>query len=399
MEAKNLFSVSGADSLRCVVQKQDGRLLTIRGNEVVDFASCNYLGLDLDPELIDSTDDLVRDWGVHPGWARMFASPRPIQQLEEEIAEFICAPSVIVLPTISLIHLGAIRALAGRDKAVIVDRSAHKTIFDGAKLAESGGAKLISCDCSNPSSLEVELRQADRPAIVCVDGVYSMSGNLLALPELARICRNYGAKIYIDDAHGMGIIGESPSVAEPWGVTGNGCVRFNALDYDGIIYVSGFSKAFSSLCAFISCGSDDERSYLEERMSPYTYSGPLPTSCIATSSAALRINARRGTELRRVLRARTSRIISGAAVLGYDTTNRSGFPIVSLVIGSQEAAIEAANWLIDHGILVTLACYPLVPRDKCCLRISVTSAHTECHVDYLLQRLQLLREHLGVVAH
>jgi 8-amino-7-oxononanoate synthase len=374
-----------------IVDEIDGRRIRIGDRWFVDYASCNYLGLDLDPEVMDAIDGQVRRWGTHPSWSRMLGSPRLYPMIEEQLTELLGAPDTLVLPTISQIHLGVIPALAGRGH-IFLDSRAHRTIYDGCVHARGLGAtihRFRSGDAEHLADLLRELPpRTDR--LVCMDGVNSMTGNTPDLPAFAGICRRYGATLYIDDAHGFGVIGErTPHETSPYGRRGNAIVRHYGETYDDIVLVGGFSKAYSSLLAFIACPTPI-KNHLKIAAPTYLYSGPVPTASLATTLAGLAVNAARGDVLRADLYRKSRRVIDHLARLGVATPNRSGFPLVEIPLRDARDLPAVAQTLLARGLYVTLAPYPGVPKDQVGFRIQMTAAHTDAQIDDLLATLTLL---------
>ena len=281
-----------------VIDELDGRMIRIGDRWLADFASCNYLGFDLDREIIAAVPEYLEKWGTHPSWSRMLGSPVLYPQIEERLIELLGCEDALVIPTITLIHLSVIPVLAG-DGTIYVDSRAHKTIYDGCQFASARGATVKRFRFEDPDDLEQLLRQ-DRSStrLVCMDGVNSMTGNAPNLSEFARIARRYDAILYVDDAHGFGVIGErAPDEPSPYGVRGNSIVRYCDESYEGIVLVAGFSKSYSSLAAFVACPTD-LKELLKTAAPPYLYSGPSPTASLATVLAGFDVNEARGEAIR-----------------------------------------------------------------------------------------------------
>ena len=226
-----------------------------------------------------------------------------------------------MLPTISQIHATVIPVLAGQG-TVFMDAQAHKTIYDGCSIARGRGAKLERFTANDPSDLELQLRMADPdlPRLVCMDGVNSMTGNMPDLTTFAQVCRDYDALLYIDDAHGFGVVGERPDATHPYGYRGNSIVRHFGESYDNIVLVGGFSKAYSSLMAFLALPTK-MKNLLKVAAPTYLYSGPSPTASLATVLAGLEVNATRGDVIRTSLHRRTAMVLETVHALGLSTPN------------------------------------------------------------------------------
>jgi 8-amino-7-oxononanoate synthase len=217
-----------------------------------------------------------------------------------------------------------------------------------------------------------------------MDGVNSMTGNAPDVSEFAGVAREHNALLYIDDAHGFGVIGQR-GPAEPcdYGMRGNGIVRFFGEGYDNIVFVGGFSKAYSSLLAFVACPTE-LKDVLKVAAPPYLYSGPSPVASLATVLTGLEVNATRGDRIRADLHSRTKRVIDHLRGLNMYTPNQSGFPIVEIPLADADDIDEVGEYLFDRGIYVTLAAYPLVPRAEVGFRVQITAANTDDDIDHLL---------------
>jgi 8-amino-7-oxononanoate synthase len=381
-----------------VIDEVRGRRIRVGGRWLIDFASCNYLGLDLDPEVIAGIPAYLERWGTHPSWSRMLGSPALYEQIEQRTAALLGAEDTLVLPTLTHIHASVIPVLAG-EGTIFIDARAHKTIYDGCVVARARGARLVGFRHDDPEALERLLRKhPGGPRLVCMDGVNSMTGNPPRLPEFAALARDHDAQLYLDDAHGFGVVGErSRHEPCPYGVRGNGVVRHLGERYDNIVLTGGFSKAYSSLLAFVACPSPLKR-LLKVAAPPYLYSGPSPTASLAGVLLGFEVNDARGDELRAVLYARTRRVLDHLDKLGASTLNTSGFPIIEVPLADPDDLERAGRYLFDHGIYVTLAFYPGVPREEVGFRLQLTAANTDEEVDELLAVLDGLADEVRLRA-
>jgi len=374
--------------LDAVISEIDGRQIRIGDHWLTDFASCNYLGLDLDPQLISQLPAYLHQWGTHPSWSRMLGSPALYQQLETRLTELLGAPDTLLLQTLTHIHASVIPVLASNG-AIFLDARAHKTIYDGCTIARAHGATIQRFAHNDPDALERLLRQrpagtAHAPRLICMDGINSMTGNPPQLAAFARLARDYDALLYIDDAHGFGVVGErGPGESCPYGRRGNGIVRHLGETYDHIILTAGLSKAYSSLAAFIACPPTLKR-LLKLAAPPYLYSGPSPIASLAGALIGLQINEERGDQLRAELYRKTYRVLDHLELLGVATLNTSAFPIIEVPLADPDHLHQVGQFLFDHGIYVTLAFYPGVPRQEVGFRLQVTAANTDGQIDQLL---------------
>jgi 8-amino-7-oxononanoate synthase len=370
-----------------VIDEIDGRMIRVGDRWLADFASCNYLGFDLEKEIIGAIPAYLERWGTHPSWSRLLGSPILYTELEERLTELTGAEDVLVLPTITLIHMSVIPVLVGSG-TVYVDRRAHKTIYEGCELAAAHGATVKRFAFEDVDDLERLLREdAPSPRLICLDGVNSMTGNAVDLPAFAEVARNHGALLYVDDAHGFGVIGErSDDELSPFGNRGNSIVRYAGESYDHVILVAGLSKSYSSLAAFIACPPELKR-LLKTAAPPYLYSGPSPVASLASALVGLEVNERRGDAIRADLWRKTSLVLESLDRLGVHTPNRSGFPIVEVPLANADDIDAVGRFLFENGIYVTLAAYPLVPRDEVGFRVQVTAANTDAEIEQLIDVL------------
>jgi 8-amino-7-oxononanoate synthase len=283
--------------------------------------------------------------------------------------------------------MSVIPVLAGSG-TIYVESRAHKTIYEGCQFAAARGATLKRFRFEDPDDLERLLKQrGPSPRLICVDGVNSMTGNAIDLAAFARLAREYNALLYVDDAHGFGIIGErSDDELSPYGNGGNSIVRYSDETYDNVILVAGLSKAYSSLAAFLTCPPELKR-LLKTAAPPYLYSGPSPIASLATVLAGLDLNEERGDVIRADLWRKTAAVLDCLDRLGVYTPNRTGFPIIEVPLARDEEIDAVGRFLFDEGIYVTLAAYPLVPRDEVGFRIQVTAANTDAEIEHLIDVL------------
>jgi 8-amino-7-oxononanoate synthase len=382
-----------------VIDEIDGRMIRVGDHWLADFASCNYLSFDLDREIIEAVPAYLDAWGTHPSWSRLLGSPILYEEIEERLTALLGAEDSLVLPTITHIHMSVIPILAASG-TIFLDARAHKTIYDGCQVARARGAAVKRFRFEEPDHLDELLRaERDRTRLVCMDGVNSMTGNAPDIRAFAAVAREHGALLYVDDAHGFGVIGErSADDTCVYGRRGNSVVRYCDESYDDVVLVGGFSKAYSSLLAFIACPTE-VKDLLKVAAPPYLYSGPSPVASLATVLAGFDVNESRGDALREVLAARTARVLDCLSRLGVHTPNHSGFPIIEIPLRDYRRIADVGQFLFDRGAYVTLAAYPLVPKDEVGFRVQLTSANTDAEVDLLIGALEELhgRDELRLV--
>jgi 8-amino-7-oxononanoate synthase len=383
---------AGHPMMDAVIDEIDGRMIRVGDRWLADFASCNYLGFDLDPEIIQSVPAFLERWGTHPSWSRLLGSPRPYEEIEERLTDLLGCEDSLVLPTITHIHASVIPILASSG-TIFLDSRAHKTIYDGCQVARSRGSAVRRFRFEDPEHLDALLTaDHDTVRLVCMDGVNSMTGNAPDLCAFAEVTRRHGALLYIDDAHGFGVIGErSSDELSSYGSRGNSIVRHFGESYADIVLVGGFSKSYSSLLAFIACPTD-VKNLLKVAAPPYLYSGPSPVASLATVLTGFEVNASRGDQLRHTLHRHSTRVLEALQELDVRTPNRSGLPIIEIPLRDHAHIDDVGRTLFNRGVYVTLAAYPLVPKDEVGFRAQLTAANTDAEVDTLIAAVAELAE-------
>lgn len=378
--------------LDAVIDEQIGRRIRIGDHWLADFASCNYLGFDLDREIIEAVPAYLDRWGTHPSWSRLLGSPVLYEQIEERLTALLGADDTLLLPTITHIHMSVIPVLAGSG-IIFLDGRAHKTIYDGSMIARGHGATVQRFRHNDHEHLEELLRASTiTPRLIAIDGVNSMTGNAPDVREFARLAREYDALLYIDDAHGFGVIGErAPDELCDWGKRGNSVVRHQGETYENIILVAGFSKSYSSLLSFLALPTR-LKDVLKVAAPPYLYSGPSPVASLATALVGLEVNDKRGDLYRYEAYRKTRRVLERLHELDIYTPNRSGYPLIEIPLANHEDIDQVGRYLFDRGIYVTMAAYPLVPKDEVGFRIQITAANTDDEIELLCEVLGEINE-------
>lgn len=392
---RDLDQLAYVDQALAVVTAQNRRQIEVNGRWICDFASCNYLGLDLEPAVMQAIPPAIEKWGVHPSWTRAVASPYIYRELEAELNEHLQAPFTLVFPSVTLLHIGLMPPLVGFDGVLFQDMEAHRSIAEACALVRSYGSTIVEYKHNDLEMLERKLAAypREKKKVIAIDGVYSMSADYAPLPEYVQLAKKYNALLYVDDAHGMGVIGENPTPEMPYGFKGNGIVRHYGLNYDNIVYVAGLSKAFSSYAAFVACDFEILDPIITS-VSTIIFSGPSPTASLASALAGLQLNQQDGDERRARLFRLTHKLITGARAIGFEVQGDHFFPIVSVVIGKTAEVIEACRILWEYGILITPSVYPVVPLSRGLTRFSVTAANTDEEIDRALEGLAAVWQRL-----
>jgi 7-keto-8-aminopelargonate synthetase-like enzyme len=358
------------------------RTMVVEDRRVVNFGSDSFLGLDQDPRVQEAVIRGVRKWGTHNGASRAFASVRANAVAEDKLARWLGTEAVLIYPSVTLANMGAIPGLVSRQDLLVVDEHAHNSLQEGARIAKANGVRVVSFSHCDPVALEKVLQSAGayRCALVAIDGVYSMTGALPPLAELNRVAQSRDAVLYVDDAHGTGILGRA----------GRGTVLDALGDYDNTLVVGSLSKGFSCAGGFIGCSEEFKR-LLKMRSNTYIFGGPVPPAYLEGICTVCDIlgSPEYGALIGR-LHSNVTRLTRGARRLGVVVLGGQT-PIISVLVGDEEATLNAGNFLFERGYYVQSVTFPAVPYHAGVLRVQVNANHLPESIDGLLSAFAALK--------
>ncbi len=362
---------------RRVVGSPQGPELLLDGQPRLSFCSNDYLGLANHPEVIAALQRAAAEYGVGSGAAHLVSGHSLHHHaLEEELAAFVARPRALLFSTGYMANLGVISALLGRADTLFEDRLNHASLYDGALLSRARLRRYPHADSARLAS-ELAVVATGR-VLIATDGVFSMDGDLAPLPELARLARERGAWLMVDDAHGLGVLGPE----------GRGSLAAAGLGVGEVaVLVGTLGKAFGTFGAFVAGGEDLIETLIQEARS-YLYTTAPPPAVAAATRVSLAI-ARRESWRREHLFGLIGRLRRGAAQLGLPLL-ASETPIQPLLAGTAERALAWSQALEREGILVSAIRPPTVPAGSARLRITLSAAHSEAQVDRLLEALGTL---------
>jgi 8-amino-7-oxononanoate synthase len=353
------------------LERNDGPTALINGKSVIMAGSNNYLGLTVHPEVREAAKQAVEEFGTSFTGSRLLNGTHALHiALEKELAEFFGKEACLVFSTGYQVNLGVISALMDENSILIIDKGDHASIYDGAKLARGPVVKFKHND---PEDLERVLKEcpADKGKLILVDGVFSMEGNVARLPEMVALAKKYGARIAVDDAHGVGTIGP----------VGRGTSHHFGVEKEVDLIIGTFSKTLASIGGFV-VGDANVIDYIKHFARSIIYSASLPAPNVAAVRAALKIMQREPDRVERV-KENGRYMREGLKARGFDI-GKSETPIVPLIVGDDLLTLRLWRDLLDAGVYVNTAIHPAVPRDKALLRTSYTSEHTREHLDRVL---------------
>jgi 8-amino-7-oxononanoate synthase len=365
------------------LEDTEGTEVVVGGRRILMIGSNNYLGLTTDPRVRKASMEAVARYGTSCTGSRFLNGTLKLhQELEQRLAAFVDKPAALVFSTGYQVNVGTISSLVGRGDVVIADKDDHASIVDGCMLALG---ELRRFNHNDLAHLERVLGGLDDKTgrMIVVDGVYSMGGDLAPLPELVRLSRKYGARLMVDDAHSLGVMGRGRGTAAHFGLT------------DEVDLIMGtFSKSFASLGGFIA-GDDDVVHYIQHHARSLIFSASMPASNVAAVLAAVDIMEKE-PELVERLWAVTERMRAGLTAMGFNM-GPSVTPIIPIRTGDQATTILAWKKCYDAGLYTNAVLAPAVPPDECLLRTSYMATHTDEQIDRALSILGDVGRELGLI--
>ncbi|MEE9357142.1 MAG: 8-amino-7-oxononanoate synthase [Sedimenticolaceae bacterium] len=363
---------------RRVSEGPQGPELKMDGHPLLSFCSNDYLGLANHPDVVAAMQRGTEIYGVGSGSAHLVnGHSQAHHALEEELAAFTGRPRALLFSTGYMANQGVIAALAGRNDTLYQDRLNHASLIDGGLLSRARMKRFAHGDTA---ALQAQMASQERgEALVAVDGVFSMDGDLAPLRSLAALCRGRGAWLLVDDAHGLGVLGSE----------GRGSTDHFGLGLDDVpILMGALGKAFGTFGAFVA-GSDELIETLIQQARSYIFTTALPPAVAEAARASLRLV--RSEEWRREhLRELVKKFRSGAEQLGLSLM-LSETPIQPIVAGSSVQALSWSRTLEAQGILVSAIRPPTVPEGGARLRVTLSANHSFQHLDRLLTALEQLK--------
>ena len=360
------------------IEHADGPWLETGGRRLLSFCSNDYLGLAQHPQLIAAFKRVADDEGVGSTSAHLICGHRAEHaMLEEALAAWTGRERALLFSTGYMANLGVLQALLTRGDLCVQDKLNHACLLDGAQLS---GAELKRYPHADVAAAARQLAtRGDAGALLATDGVFSMDGDVAPLRELAALCRREHATMMVDDAHGLGVLGEN----------GAGSLRAAGLGQREVpVLMATLGKALGCAGAFVA-GPASLIEGLMQFARPYIYTTAMPPALAAAAITAVQL-AQTESWRREKLNTLISRFRTGAAQLGL-TLSSSTSAIQPLVLGDAQAALDAAQALEQQGLLVTAIRPPTVPAGSARLRITLSAGHEEDHVDQLLDALETLR--------
>jgi len=363
--------------------RAEGTQVTVKGRRLIMIGSNNYLGLTSHPKVRQAAVDAVREFGTSCTGSRFLNGTLALHnELEDRLARFVGKEKALVFSTGYQTNIGTLSALIGRSDVIIGDKENHASLVDGSRLALGRLQRFRHDDMED---LEQALRACSDQAgkLVVVDGVFSMSGEIAPLPEIAPLCQEYGARLMVDDAHGVGVIGQGRGTAAHFGVT------------DDVDLIMGtFSKSFASIGGFIA-GEETTIHWIQHMARSMIFSAALPAGNVAAALAALGIMEEEPERVDRV-NAIAAQMRRNYRDLGYEV-GESETPIVPIMIGDQMRTLKFWKALFEAGVYTNVAVPPAVPAGKALLRTSYMATHSDEEMDQVLDIFKEVGKAEGII--
>ena len=366
-----------------ISSEQDTKV-TVRGKEMIMIGSNNYLGLTSHPQVKQAAIDAIKIYGSGCTGSRFLNGTLDIhEELERKLAQFMQKEAALVFSTGFQTNLGTISSLVNKGDYIIMDRSDHASIVDGCRLSFG---KVLKFRHSNMSDLKRVLSSLPKNAgkLIIVDGVFSMEGDIAKLPEIIDLAKKHHARVMVDDAHSIGVLGEN----------GRGTAEHFGLEDEVDIIMGTFSKSFASIGGFIA-GDEQVIHYVKHFSRALIFSASPPPSAVATVSKALDIIMAE-PQRRKHLWQITHRMHRGFRELGFDIGDTET-PIIPIMIGENLKTFKFWKMLFDQGLFANTAISPAVPPGTARIRTSYIATHTDSQMDRVLEVFEKVGKKMGVI--
>jgi 8-amino-7-oxononanoate synthase len=363
--------------------ENEGSEVVFQGKRLIMCGSNNYLGLTTHPKVREAAIEAVKRYGTSCTGSRFLNGTLEMhEQLEKELAEWVGKPAALTFSTGMQVNLGTVSSIVRRGDRVILDKEDHASIVDGSFLS---GGKIERFWHNDMDHLERVMKSLPTEAgkLIIVDGLFSMGGDLAPLDRLVPIAKKYGARIMVDDAHGMGVTGKGHGTAAQFHVT-------EQVD----LIMSTFSKSFASLGGFIA-GDEDVIHYIKHHARALIFSASIPPANAAAALAALQIMRAEPERIERVNQI-AEKMRKGFKSLGFNTSV-SNSPIIPILIGDDTMTFQTWKMLFDNGVFVNPIISPAVSLGDQLLRTSYMATHTDAQLDRVLEIFGYVGKQVGLI--
>ena len=357
--------------------------VVMEGKDTIMLGSNNYLGLTSNKKVISAGVEALKKYGTGCSGSRFLNGTLDIHiALEKELAEFLHKESVMTFSTGFQSNLGIISAICGRNDVVLCDKENHASIYDAIKLSY---ARMLRYNHSDMQDLEEKLKTIPKEngILIVTDGVFSMSGEICKLPEIVKLAKKYGARVMVDDAHGLGVLGEH----------GRGTAEHFGLEDDVDIIMGTFSKSLASLGGYMA-STKRVVDYVKHNSRPYIFSASITPCSVATARESLKI-LRENPSIVKSLQEVATYMRNGLKKLNVKIID-SQTPIIPIYVYDDEKAFMACKLLLERGVYVNPVVSPATPVGQALLRTSYTATHTHEQMDKAMKAIREVLDILGL---
>lgn len=365
------------------LSESEGTEAVYKDHRLIMCGSNNYLGLTTHPKVRQAAKDAIDRFGTSCTGSRFLNGNLEMhEQLERELAEWVGKEAALVFSTGMQVNLGTISALVGRGDFAVLDKDDHASIVDGAHLSRGEVKRYRHNDMADFERVLSSLPE-DKGKLVVVDGLFSMEGDIAPLPEMVPVCQKYGARLMVDDAHAIGVLGAGRGTA----------AHYDMVD-DVDLIMSTFSKSFASLGGFIA-GDDDVIHYIKHFARSLIFSASIPPSNTAAALAALEVMRSEPERIQR-LNDIAARMREEYQRLGFNTGN-SRTPVIPIVIGDDMRTFMTWKLLFEAGVFVNPVIEPAVAPGRQLLRTSYMATHTDEQLERVLEIFERVGKQVGLI--
>jgi len=383
-DAKRLQSMGLYPYFRPITASTGNNVVT-GGKRQVMIGSNNYLGLTHDPRVMEAAKNAVDKYGTGCTGSRFLNGNLDLhERLEANLAKFVGKEAALCFSTGFFVNQGTLGALVGRSDVIYSDRENHASIVEGTQVALGDTLRFRHNDMVDLERILKTTREKYDGAIIVADGVFSMSGDILKLPEITALAKKYNCKVYVDDAHALGVLGKR----------GEGTAQHFGLEKDVDLVMGTFSKSFASIGGFIA-GPADVVHYIKHKARPFIFSAAMSPSATATALKCLEIMETEPEHIES-LRKNAAYMSKNLKAIGFNTLN-SHTPIIPLLIGDDGMAFAMTQKLCEEGVFITPVVRPAVPEGCSLLRTSYMATHTQADLDYALEHLEKVGKEFGIL--
>lgn len=367
------------------IEGSEGTVVKIAGKDKIMLGSNNYLGLTHDPRVLEAAERTARRYGTGCTGSRFLNGTLDLHlKLERDLADLVKKPAALIFSTGFQVNLGVISTIIGRGDVVIIDKLDHASIVDGCRLALGETMRFRHNDVAD---LERVLGKIDRKPVgkmVVVDGIFSMEGDVARLPEIVPVCKRHHARIMVDEAHSVGVMGP----------TGAGTAEHFGLGDEVDLLMGTFSKSFASIGGFVA-SEEDVISYVKHNARSLIFSAAMPPYAVATVQACVDI-LKAEPERRAQLWRNAALLKEGIQGMGYET-GPCDSPVIPVIIGQTERTFIFWRELLEEGVFTNPVISPAVPENTARIRTSVMASHTEELLTKALEIFKKVGKRMGLI--